>query len=577
MPLINKTWTGDPITGSITGFRTISTIDSSSTDETPVITPDDILARIREIKSFVTDEKTKTIVAALEEHLSSTDNPHHTTLSDLTDSVSEALYNRYVEEGGKLDLETYKQSLFKVLHVATSQELINGDDETALVSIGAMNQAITDHSNDPRAHREILSAMLPGEPIDIPPILAIDSRVGVPLGMVRENIDTDIIKSRAPYTYIGPDRALHTAALHELPVDYMYGEPLIPFFGTRINEIPYCNDFTHRVTSGIELGEYAKAIDETYTAATIQGDGPGMKEHSVTLSNVTLLADQSKTFSVFAKAGTCPYLCISFQDYFTNLKVQALFDLVKHTCIIINGVTRYTAEIVYLKNGWCRCALAMHSHYDIYSDIVMTFFKEKPADNQDYMFDGALDEKYGYLFGMQLENGGNMSPLIWNTGYTQARDGFYLFSNVDWIDDSFTMSVVAKTPKQQLESPNRTIASLLKNHEPVTGFYIKPNGATEIRHSVLINNTLPLVNTSTVFEADSKEFIRLATTISADATICAKDNTMYGYRTPEMFTIGDKLLVGHDRTFPLDSYVKQILIYPIKTTTENLKFLNGED
>ena len=56
-------------------------------------------------------------------------NPHNTELSDFSERVIDVLYQIYVEHGGTVTKSQYSTMLFKVLHMASTEDVENGTDE----------------------------------------------------------------------------------------------------------------------------------------------------------------------------------------------------------------------------------------------------------------------------------------------------------------------------------------------------------------------------------------------------------------------------------------------------------------
>ena len=261
MSLRNRTWDGTEVTGSITGFKEYSTIPTGANEDTPVIAPKDILENIKEIKQLISLQELDDINDVLYNHVSSSGNPHNTKLSDFPDDVITAIHTKYTALGGKLSKEEYTEALFKLLHIASTEEMKKGTDDTALLSIAGVRTFLHEHEVDPDAHHDLLETMLPGEPVVTRPVFCISSRVGVPLSLQTKFHDSDILTDRTVYTYIGQDGYLHPCTdSGTIPVDYTYGEPLIPMFGTRTNEIYTCNDLSKYDTVSAAKGNSIKSI-----------------------------------------------------------------------------------------------------------------------------------------------------------------------------------------------------------------------------------------------------------------------------------------------------------------------------
>ena len=251
----NHSWNGQPLTGTISGFSKYSTIESADKNSSPVhiITPKDVLDKIESIRRFLDIPELENALKVLNAHLHDFGNPHRTSLNDFLEQIIDVLYAEYVRQGGTKDKAGYTEDLFKVLHVADAEEMKTGTDESALLSVAGVRELIHAHEVDEEAHKELLDGMFPGRPVVDEPIFCIDSEIGVPPTLtVRKNVVSDL--ARSAYTYVGIDGNVYLAdSFDKLPVDRMYGAPLIPMFGARTNYIPNSDNFSGYIHQNITL------------------------------------------------------------------------------------------------------------------------------------------------------------------------------------------------------------------------------------------------------------------------------------------------------------------------------------
>lgn len=582
MSLRNRTWDGSEVTGSITGFKEYSTIATGANEDTPVITPKDILDGIKEIKKLINLPELDDLNEVLYNHVSSNGNPHNTKLSDFPDDVITAIHNKYVALGGKLDKETYTEALFKLLHIASTAEMKDGTDTTALLSIAGVRTFLHEHEIDPNAHHDLLETMLPGEPVVTRPVFCISSRIGVPLSKQVKFHDDDVLTDRTVYSYIGMDGYLHTCSdTDTLPVDYTYGEPLIPMFGTRTNEIYTCNDLSKYATDGAAKGNSIKSISGEVDSYSLVGTDTTKKEHTITIPDIELTAKVTKTFSIYAKAGSCKYLMFSFTDLISKLPVRAIFDLENNEVVVLNHVTRYTAEIIKLRDGWFRCIFSMYSDLDMKQDLIISYFKEKIVLEQDCQFEGVQGESYIHFYGAQLEVGAGASPLILTTDHKLTRDGIYLKSAISNIDKDITVNVTFRNNVQNLGVTDRPVCFITTDDSTACTIQFRSNKMIEIAHWASLTSDTAHHDTlisQYLFDEQKDKYLKVTASIGTSNIVNDCNKSTYTESTPEVYNVGSNLIFGSDGkgTF-YEGYVRDIAIYPCEVTEQQAKFLDGEE
>lgn len=575
---------GTQITGTVSGFSEYATHDNPATVKpTPVLTPNDLLTQINSLKEFLNEPNIVKAIQMLTDHVNDTNNPHQVTLSALTESVIDVLYKYYVAQGGKLGSGTFKQELFKVLHVATYSEMKAGADETALISIKGAKEFIHDHETDPNAHIKLIQRILPGRPVTAIPTYAIHSRIGLANTLLKATGDV-------PYTYVSADRIVETVDdFHILPVDYTYKEPMFACFGPRTNLIPDSNDFNsldkENVVVALDDSIYDPTNHNDATAVKVEYEEASDTVHSVSYPRYEIEINSSYTFSVYAKAGSCKYFMLSYVDMGADtITVRAIFDLKNGVLFLMNHMNRYKAELIPLANGWYRCSLSGHHQFGQIAAMKMTFFKEKPVDDQNYGFKGEVNEIVGYLYGMQREEGANPSPYIPTRGTTKTRLPVEITVPVDrWANgNAITYHAVFRQPGENLENQNRPLLTTL-NSDDVPSMLVSLNSDTSVDFSARKTIMVDTIKTNTVVlhhviigEADNK-YINVVYGQDDSSVTTAYHGETFLYDHLVERDSDAKLLIGRNADGEYaETYFRNLTVYPVNVNTAQCEFLNGE-
>ena len=582
----NHSWNGQPLTGTISGFSKYSTIESADKNSSPVhiITPKDVLDKIESIRRFLDIPELENALKVLNAHLHDFGNPHRTSLNDFLEQIIDVLYAEYVRQGGTKDKAGYTEDLFKVLHVADAEEMKTGTDESALLSVAGVRELIHAHEVDEEAHKELLDGMFPGRPVVDEPIFCIDSEIGVPPTLtVRKNVVSDL--ARAAYTYIGIDGNVYLAdSFDKLPVDRMYGVPLIPIFGARTNYIPNSDDFSGYIHQNITLTKNYPDLMKNTNATTISASDTVAREHSIIIPDVELTANEYKTFSIFAKAGDAKYVMLSYTDFLSKLVVRAIFDLTTGEKLIINPLTRYSCDIATLKDGWSRCSITLYSNLDQVDDLAITFFDEKDPNLQDftYISTGVV----GYVWGVQLENGNNMSPYIPTSGQPALREGIYLKKQLtDKLGTSKNIVVSAgfKTVTNCIGTDRRPIfvTKTIENDTELlaseanfgpTGYIDTTRWASIPGDPTNFRSLMDLYP----FSSQDKEYGSITVSVSENKIVNAYNTTTYEMDAPAIYDLGDILYLGSNGAEFYEGYLRNVVVYQCEITKDQAIFLNGE-
>ena len=589
----NHSYDGSELTGMISGFAEYSTKGlASSTSPRPVVTPVDLLNQIQELRKILSQKNITNAINTLNNHIADKDNPHNTKLVDFSDSVIDVLYNYYAENGGTASRSQYVTMLFKVLHMASVEDIENGTDNTALMTISSINYYLQRHESDPDAHKEIIEKILPGKPITTRPDISVMGKVGAPQAMLT-------VQGNVPYTYVTKNRRIAIATADDpLPQDYTYGEPLIPCFGSRTNEIPNSTDFSNCVFSNLHNGNLpvyggdfqdpellTPMLGGGYTATRISSDITDEEVvHEIRYPNLTILGNENKTFSVYVKPGNCNYFMISYEDMAaSSITVRAVYNLDDGKVFMSNHLNRYTAEIIPLAKGWYRCSFSMYHAYGQQADLVMSCFKTKDPREQDFKYRADTEEAAIFLWGMQYESGNNASPYIPTNGEAVTR----LPIDIDYVISEPTRDVTLHTTYRNSGAAlGNLVRPLLTtydtNNNTVTELTLHQDNSVEsLRWGTI---SVDDISTRTVIYEDilpkqSGSYIHVTHSVSNEHTWLAYNKETFDMRGLSPYADIDRVIhVGRDKYGRYaEMYLRQCIIYSSSITKEQCLFLNGEE
>lgn len=582
MSTANRSWDGKQLTGTVSGFSEYNTGVASNATETVVLAAASILNKINEMQRFLSLPDLDHALKVIYDHIQQKGNPHRTTLSQFVDQLIDVLYAEYVKRGGDKTLAQYTHSLFKVLHVASVDELEKGTDPTALVSIGAIRDIIHNHEVNPDAHKELIEKMFPGSPITADPAFSLLSAFGVLEFYTSKVTTTD---PEYPYTYVGKDGYIHVAKPGVLPTDYAYGEPMIACFGQRTNLIPKCSDFNSRTKLHITANENTKDPMNNSLASKIKSKADTeAARHGITLEDISLEGGVSKSFSIYAKSASCRYLVIQFIDLDYKTNVNAIFDIENGSYIIQNHMDLYKADIVKVGHGWYRCEFTMLSKVDQLSKLNIYLFKEKDPRQQDFAFKGTDGEHLADLFGMQLEEGPNASPFIFSKSTVLTRMPINVkipINTSDWEEKAFTLNVGFRRLESDPYITDRPICTVYKDTKLINEVVWRSNSMVEVDHWCEIttqNTTITTLIDQIMFEKQTNRYGQVTTSIDSSNISSAYNEVVETRVTPSKYTIGNIVRVGSDGLGNyFDGYINKVIVYPCGCNTNQLVYLNGDD
>lgn len=590
----DRTLEGTPLSAGISGFTTISTerLDAPCSPP-PVLSPTDLLDQLSKLQSILSTVELERGLKLLFTHVHDMDNPHHTDLDQFTMQVVDVLYKEYKKQGGVGTKEFYTQSLFKVLRIATLEEMKSSTDTGLLISVKGAKLFIADHENDPSAHAAIFDRILPGEPVVADPAYALHSIFGVSIDLLKylEGKNESAVEVR-PYSFVGADGCVaYCTDPTDLPSDYQLGEPLIPCFGKRINTITSSNNFQLRSPTNTTIRKNATTAPDRSATAVAVGSNKDhfVCEHTLSYKDIELMLDETQTFSVFAKADQCRYLSISWKDMTTSIiMVRAIYDLQTGDHLLMNHMNRYGANIYRLANGWFRCEFNMYHPIGQKTDLILTFFKEKKdtRDETAFKFQGT-GEVCGYLWGAQLEVGPNASPYIPTTGKLGVR---YPIEISTQLPDNFvvspanTISATYLNPKRYLDKNSiRPLITILDDQKLMafTSRYTRLGGLDIARYETISAGGISLAAMvyQDLFDPTATTYCQFSHGIDTMTVLTGyQDRDATVSSPPKNWNKGSRVYIGNDGCGNFfEGYFRSLLLYPVGITKAQARFLNGEE
>lgn len=116
-----------------------------------------------------------------------------------------------------------------------------------------------------------------------------------------------------------------------------------------------------------------------------------------------ILAQETFTFSVYAKPGTGRYLCLFANDNVGNGQTESVFDLLAGTIIVgaatAGNFSNVSSTITQVDNGWFRCTLTFTSNAFPHIGVFMSWSQA----SIDIFGTDTISNATMYFFGAQVE------------------------------------------------------------------------------------------------------------------------------------------------------------------------------
>ena len=591
-----RTLDGRPISAGASGFNQYTTerVDAPATPA-PALSPADLLAQLNELKRYFNYPEITQGLKLLVDHIRDKNNPHHTNLDAFTQQVADILHQEYLKRGGTGSLADYLASLFSTLRVAELDEMDDPANERLLISVRGAKQYIQQHENDPNAHAALLEHLFPGTPPQSDPIYAVMAEFGVSKFHLYHWEDDDATADQntfTGYSFVDSDRRLrYTDSLDDLPVDYSTDAALIPCFSRRTNVIPVSGDLSSLTSFNVNTLDdpSQSAPDEIENAiALVTGrDGTALR-HAVFYPDLTVGMNQAKTFSIYAKGGSCRYLAISYQDVAANtITAYGIYDLQEGVCLAVNHLNRYSVNIVELADNWKRCEFTLTHPLGQTADLFITFFKEKTGEGLPELTFQGNNEICGYLWGVQLEDGPNASPYIRTNGSAVTRPAIGIRLALDskwWVKDAATIHVDYRRSAPVANGDATRPVWCLTSSEGYTLARCdqQDDGTLRLRHYQRVDTGTTGTDTliyQDILPSSEQTTVQLTHGFDDSGTTTLIDQTqgLNGVLTGPAQT-GSYLWLGCDAEgHSFEGYIRNLVLYPERVTLEAATFLNGDE
>jgi hypothetical protein len=518
------------ISGVISGFDQYKTgQDAPDQSQSPHnYTLTDFYNALRDLLKLLDKIQLERIESLINSHIYNYKNPHKDTLESLGINILNELYKIWLTTNPvvpELTYEFFLKVLFQYVEVASIDEAVTNRYPHKLISVLDLIAIINQHNEDPNAHANLVTRLVPGQPINSSPILAWHSFYMFPRSEEISSISMTSIKSIIDSKkvalkhdpnqyYIQSDGRMHKLAANDIPIEWIDGNPYLSLWRTRTrthdgaNLIPYSEDFTRwtllndtkiarTITDNniLSLGSvsdliYLPLLDTNITPSAYYIGEPLTSVSSIKgLSSPNAWAVEANTvytFSFFVRYTpySRPYTYIKFtHDKVDNTYRYAHFsiDPLDHRTYKVHeditGIKSH-AYIVPLAHGWCRCVLSMK--FEQAGNIQVSF---GPLDH----FGGDLsyannvsngytinDVNYGgfpnglLIFGAQLEHNTEASPYMRTTGSAYVRSTssiiaipFFNHAYLNYIEGTLAVSYLNHSILQDAYLNLYTLFSLL--------------------------------------------------------------------------------------------------------------------
>lgn len=589
---------GRQVTASISGFKEYSTTRSAVPERpVPVLTPDELLLQIRTIQSVLNQQSVEKALKRLQDHIADENNPHHTDLDVFKNEISDVLYLEYQRLGGTGSKEFYLNCLFRVLRVATIEEMKDVANENLLVSIKGARDFIKQHESDPNAHADMFATIFPGDAPTYDPSFACYASIGisnyfVDTVVIESEEDTEADNSADICSYVGSDFRVHFCSYKEYDgIDYSLGTGTYACFGRRTNTIKNSNDFESLSKLAVTVNKTKDILNPAEGKGDVvvvrTGIDPADTLHAVYIPDMTIDNTSEYTYSVYAKAENCRYLAITWKDMLeTDIEVKAIYDLEQGATMVVTDMTRYRSNIVALADGWYRCEFTLYHKIGQETDLNMVFFRQKDSD-WSLRFKGE-NEICGYLWGMQMERGSCASPYIYTSGKERTRRAISYVIPLDaewWEPSSSTLHIewynVGKYGTISHIRPVLTLAD--EAGYDVLTVDSRTDGSIELlRYSNIEIDGYGKLQTTIyqdIFQYNDSQWLQLTHGMDNTKIVTLFNDTKgLNLPSPAIWEGGSFLYLGSDSEGnSLDGYIRALVVYPRCATEEEAVFINGEE
>ncbi len=310
----------------------------------------DILDLIHHLKVLANSDNPLRL--AFEQHVTSNENPHNFELNIHEIDLFNVMYNEYITRFGiTMTLAEFITAIISIKRFATRDDVDNETNLNSTVNLDILNYAIAEHNVDPEAHYDLLRMKFPGEPISVPPTVAIIPNV------ITEH--TLSVERASVMNYHDVDGRVKELPIDTIAADYLYGIPALPIFSETTNHLLESEAGTNVSLHG--AGRLPTSNITLYTPKDnmnylLLGEDGTDDNHGVIVPTPTTTVNGLHTFSVYIFPFLRTKFTMSLFDGTTFIGIGT-FDLnaVESLTDITNGVAH--TEILPLPSGWIRCSI----------------------------------------------------------------------------------------------------------------------------------------------------------------------------------------------------------------------------
>ncbi len=365
----------------------------------------DILDLIHHLQTLAnSDNPLRTL---FEEHVADVSNPHEFTIAISDIELFDVLYAEFTSQYG--NIMTLAEFITAIIHVKRFADHADVDNQTNLddaVNLDVLSYAIDSHDTDVDSHGELIRYKFPGEPISIPPSIAIipnilsDSSIEISRGGIMNVHDTD--------------GRVREVGVDEIAVDYMYGIPTLPIFDFTTNQVPFSkrpnlslDNVSFSPTSNLSL--YTPIDDKDYHLVFEEATDT---THGVSLSSLNVPASEVATFSMYYFPISRRKIRIALLNAADVEVGYGVFDTHDSSASsesnqALNPDDVTSTEIVKLPNNWNRCSLTIQCETEVIVKATIQFMDD--SDNLSYM---GMGTTVGGLWQFQLVDKPSAAPPI---------------------------------------------------------------------------------------------------------------------------------------------------------------------
>ena len=562
---------GEKITGVVSGWGGGFHTEANGGDpeaSVPLSAPE-LLNLLRNIQKVCNKSTIDFLTRTIAGHVRDTSNPHGTDLTQFQTQILELLYSLYREQGYTGTYDYFYHELFQLFHVASQSDLVEGVDETMLVTVAGIAKYIDEHNRSTSAHQALFERLVPGVPPTADPSFGINAFIGIGMSYLTEVTDT--------WSYIDQDGTLKFTDTLELPIDYTYGIPTYPVFETRTNKCIFSNDFSRLIwqRSGLFLGaDPGKSLDGTNGTTLIETVDTEAREHTLSLENIAVTPNVANTVSVVFYPRAAKYFSIKIHHSALSPTDTAYFNIDLETGIVTTTDKTFIPALIKYKSGMYRLMLTWLNNESTLVNVTMMAYKD--SNTFSYIGTGAA---LCDISDFQIEEGNNASPIMRTVGLPATRHGVGISIPIDGhisLDEGVLL-IEYVDPFVIKDGVNRTVYSFRDDDGAVNMACYQANDIGANKVDIYNSDgsliwSWPIQSNEYRIRRFLQMYSDLAQAVAASGILPQRAN-LIGLRRKNA-TVLD---IGHDNgTNFLNSYVSCFNAYPTTMSDNNLVFVVGE-